>query len=71
MRRVAVHAFSAIKGAHTTLAEHMPASHRAHREWSPAKLIAWGERIGVATGSSPVSVARWSAAGARPAARHT
>lgn len=53
--RVAVHAYSAIKGAHTTLAEHMPASHRAHREWSPAKLIAWGERIGVAT----AAVVRW------------
>jgi hypothetical protein len=44
-----VHAYSAIRGAHTMLAEHMPASHRAHREWSPAKLVAWGERIGVAT----------------------
>jgi transposase len=53
--RVAVHAYSAIKGAHTTLAEHMPASHRAHRDWSPAKLIAWGERIGVAT----AAVVRW------------
>jgi transposase len=53
--RVAVHAYSAIRGAHTTLAEHMPASHRAHREWSPAKLIAWGERIGVAT----AAVVRW------------
>jgi transposase len=27
----------------------MPASHRAHLEWTPAKLIAWGERIGVST----------------------
>jgi hypothetical protein len=54
-QRVAVHAYSAIKGAHTTLAEHMPASHRAHREWSPAKLIAWGARIGVAT----AAVVRW------------
>jgi transposase len=53
--RVAVHAYSALSGKHTTLAEHMPASHRAHREWSPAKLIAWGERIGVAT----AAVVRW------------
>ena len=50
-QRVAVHALSAIKGAHTTVAEHMPASHRAHLEWTPAKLIAWGERIGAATGA--------------------
>jgi transposase len=27
----------------------MPASHRAHRQWTPAKLISWGERIGAAT----------------------
>ncbi|HNU11201.1 MAG TPA: IS21 family transposase [Rubrivivax sp.] len=53
--RVAVHRLSALPGRHTTLAEHMPASHRAHREWSPAKLIAWGERIGVAT----AAVVRW------------
>jgi len=25
----------------------MPASHRAHHEWTPQRLIAWGERIGV------------------------
>ena len=54
-KRVAVHAFSAIRGAHTTAAEHMPASHRAHLEWTPAKLISWGERIGAAT----AAVVRW------------
>ena len=54
-QRVAVHALSAVKGAHSTVAEHMPASHRAHLEWTPAKLIAWGERIGAATGA----VVRW------------
>jgi len=54
-KRVAVHAFGAIRGAHTTLAEHMPASHRAHLEWTPAKLISWGERIGAAT----AAVVRW------------
>ena len=54
-QRVAVHAYSAIKGAFTTNPEHMPASHRAHREWTPAKLIAWGERIGVAC----AALVRW------------
>ena len=54
-RRVAVHRYSARKGAHTTDPQHMPASHRAHLEWSPARLIAWGERIGVAT----AAVVRW------------
>jgi transposase len=33
----------------------MPASHRAHREWTPQRLIAWGERIGAAT----AAVVRW------------
>jgi transposase len=54
-RRVAVHPYSSRKGAHTTTAEHMPASHRAHREWTPATLIAWGERIGGAT----AALVRW------------
>ena len=27
----------------------MPASHRAHLEWTPQKLIDWGLRIGVST----------------------
>jgi transposase len=53
--RVAVHPYSAIRGAFTTNPEHMPASHRAHREWTPAKLIAWGERIGVAC----AALVRW------------
>lgn len=33
----------------------MPASHRAHAQWTPAKLIAWAERIGAAT----AGVVRW------------
>jgi len=48
-QRVASHALSAVRGGFTTTPEHMPASHRAHLEWTPAKLIAWGERIGVST----------------------
>ena len=54
-QRIAAHARSAKVGAFTTLAEHMPASHRAHRQWTPAKLIAWGARIGAAT----AAVVRW------------
>jgi transposase len=48
-QRVAGHAVSMVRGGFTTTPEHMPASHRAHLEWTPAKLIAWGERIGVST----------------------
>lgn len=54
-QRVAVHAYSARRGAHTTVAEHMPASHRAHRDWTPQSLIAWAERVGVAC----ATVVRW------------
>jgi len=48
-QRVACHAVSLVRGGFTTSADHMPASHRAHLEWSPAKLIDWGQRIGVST----------------------
>ena len=46
---VASHAVSTKRGGFSTTADHMPASHRAHLEWTPAKLIAWGQRIGVST----------------------
>ena len=48
-QRVACHALSHKRGGHTTVPEHMPASHRAHLEWTPQKLIDWGRRIGVST----------------------
>ncbi|MGC8808345.1 MAG: IS21 family transposase [Thiomonas sp.] len=54
-KRIAAHARSAKVGGFTTVAEHMLAAHRAHRQWTPAKLIAWGERVGAATGL----VVRW------------
>lgn len=33
----------------TTETEHMPPSHRAHAEWTPARLIHWGSTIGPLT----------------------
>ena len=54
-QRIAAHVRSHQRGGFTTLAEHMPASHRAHRQWTPAKLIAWGQRVGAAT----AGVVRW------------
>jgi transposase len=48
-QRVAVHVRSSIKGGFTTITEHLPAAHRAHLEWTPSRLIAWGQRMGVAT----------------------
>jgi len=49
-RRVASHRRSHARGKYTTLKEHMPASHRAHAEWSPSRMISWGTSIGVNTG---------------------
>lgn len=48
-KRVAVHARSYRRGGHTTLPEHMPESHRKHREWSPGRLLHWALTIGPAT----------------------
>ena len=48
-QRVACHPLSHQRGRHTTTPEHMPASHRAHLQWTPQKLIDWGLRIGVST----------------------
>ena len=48
-KRLASHARSLRRGTHTTVAEHMPASHRAHLEWTPGKLINWAARIGPAS----------------------
>jgi transposase len=49
-KRVAAHVRNRRKGAHTTIAEHMPSAHRAHLEWSPGRLINWGISIGSGTG---------------------
>ena len=47
--RVAGHAISTVRGGFTTTPDHMPASHRAHLQSTPAKLISWGQRVGVST----------------------
>lgn len=47
--RVAAHARSYVRGAHSTLREHMPSSHRAYAEWSPARFIQWAGKTGTAT----------------------
>lgn len=48
-RRVASHRRSYQKGRHTTLAEHMPKSHRQYQEWSPERFVRWAEKVGPAT----------------------
>ena len=51
-QRVASHLRSAHLGGFSTVDEHMSAAHRAHRQWTPERLIHWGESIGVATGAT-------------------
>jgi transposase len=48
-QRVASHARAEGRGRHTTVAEHMPAAHRAHREWTPGRFQRWAADIGPAT----------------------
>ena len=48
-KRVASHARSSAAYRHTTTHEHMPKSHQAHLEWTPSRLIHWGETVGTAT----------------------
>jgi transposase len=47
--RVAAHVRSYLKGQHTTLAEHMPSAHRKHMQWTPGRLLNWGQNIGAGT----------------------
>jgi transposase len=48
-QRVASHIRSHLKGRHTTVAEHMPESHRQYAQWTPQRLIGWAEKTGPAT----------------------
>lgn len=48
-QRVASHLRSSAAHRHTTVSAHMPKSHQAHLEWTPSRLIHWGEGIGCAT----------------------
>ena len=47
-QRVASHLRNSRQGGFTTIAAHMPAAHRAQMEWTPQRLIHWGQSIGPA-----------------------
>jgi transposase len=47
--RIASHRRSALKGRHTTVAEHMPEAHRQYAQWTPERIIRWAEQSGPAT----------------------
>ena len=49
-RRVASHRRNPRKGGYSTIADHMPAAHRAHADWSPGRLMNWASSVGPATG---------------------
>ncbi|MEJ2755833.1 MAG: IS21 family transposase [Gammaproteobacteria bacterium] len=48
-QRVASHRRSHLKGRHTTVAAHMPESHRQMQDWSPQRLSSWAAKTGPAT----------------------
>ena len=48
-KRVASHQRSFEKGQYTTVAAHMPKSHREHAEWTPQRLVQWASKTGSAT----------------------
>lgn len=39
-----------LPGRHSTKPSHMPRAHQKHLEWTPSRLIHWGESVGTATG---------------------
>ena len=47
-QRIAAHPRSHNK-LFSTLPEHMPNSHRQHREWSPGRFLSWAKQVGPAT----------------------
>ena len=49
-KRVASHLREHGGRRYVTEAAHMPKSHRAHLEWTPSKLVAWGETVSADTG---------------------
>ncbi|MCW8167447.1 transposase, partial [Verminephrobacter aporrectodeae subsp. tuberculatae] len=55
-QRVACHVRSNQRGGLTTHDEHMPAAHRAHKQWTPERLIHWGQGIGANTGQFVVQL---------------
>lgn len=46
--RVALHVRSHVRGGFSTTPEHMPSSHRAHAEWTPARIESWAASTGPA-----------------------
>jgi transposase len=43
-------------GGFSTIPEHLPKAHRKHLEWTPTRLIDWGESVGPKTGALVQSI---------------
>ncbi len=50
-KRIASHPRSSLRGKFTTDPSHRPASHKLYAEWTPSRMISWGNSIGPAVGS--------------------
>ena len=50
-KRVAAHPRRYTPGGYSTEPAHRPKSHQQHVEWTPSRLVHWGQSIGVATGA--------------------
>jgi transposase len=48
-KRVGSHVRNYTKTKHTTIAAHMPESHRRHAEWTPGRIVEWAAKTGPAT----------------------
>lgn len=47
--RIALHARSRAQHQYTTVTEHMPPAHQKMVDWTPARLYAWAQQIGIST----------------------
>lgn len=47
--RVASHVRSRLPNKATTAAEHRPKSHQRHLEWTPSRIVEWGQTVGPLT----------------------
>jgi transposase len=47
--RIAAHARSPRRGAHSTQREHMPKAHQKHSDWTPGRFLNWAITIGPRT----------------------
>jgi len=48
-QRIASHIRSYARAKHSTTPEHMPKSHREHKDWSPSRIVNWAGTIGPKT----------------------